>query len=148
MSLQDLEELCVTRFATSRTRHTLLQNFCAILQRIVGARIDGEVWVDGSFLTEKIDPGDIDFFVNIAPHYYESGTGDQTDIIEWLIARENEPKTKYRCDCDVGIVYPEESPDRYIWEQVSTQWRRLFGFSVKAGEPKGIALLRLGEIRL
>ncbi len=30
----------------------------AVIKRLVDTRIEGELWIDGSFLTEKIDPGD------------------------------------------------------------------------------------------
>lgn len=138
----------MTRFPQSRTRADLMRNFRAVFARIAQTGIRGEVWVDGSFLTEKIDPADVDCVLNIPPHFYESGTPEQTDLIEWLISSDNTPKRQFRCDIDVGIAYPEESPDHYVWQQVSGHWHRLFGFSVKTREPKGIAVLRVGEAGL
>jgi len=147
LSVENLEELCVKRFPSSRTRQEIMRNFRTVLQRILQAGIGGEIWINGSFMTEKIDPADIDFFVNIPSHYYDSGTDEQVAVIDWLISRENEPKRMFLCDTDVCFIYPATSPDRYVSDQILGQWRRLFGFSAKTGEPKGIAIISLGEAR-
>jgi hypothetical protein len=50
------------------------------VQRLVDAKIDGEIWADGSFLTEKIDPKDVDVIVRIDGHaVYDKGTSDGRD---------------------------------------------------------------------
>jgi hypothetical protein len=59
MSLTDLEELCVRRFPQSRTGEEIVNGLRSVIQRAVQTGIDGEVWINGSFLTEKIDPADV-----------------------------------------------------------------------------------------
>jgi len=125
-----------------------MKGFREVLRRIVSAGIHGELWINGSFLTEQIDAPDVDFFAIIPAHFYDSGTDEQLAVLEWLISKENEPKRKLRCDTDVCFVYPEGSGDQYLSDQVLAGWRRDFGHARKSGEPKGIAVLKLEEIRL
>ncbi len=148
MSLEKLEELCVKSFPLSQTRRAIMDGFREVVRRIVEARLEGELWINGSFLTEKIDPLDIDFFVVVPARFYDLGTDDQRYALEWLMSKEDEPKHKYRCHTDVAFLYPEGSNEAYLSDQVLGRWRALFGFTVKAHEPKGIAVLRLEGLAL
>jgi hypothetical protein len=65
LALPEIESLCVHRFAVQAMRHReklyyALEDF---IQRLLVARIPCTVLVDGSFLTEKPYPDDVDVFV-------------------------------------------------------------------------------------
>lgn len=67
MSLGDLEKLCVqsNMFRTSNTRSTIMQGLRHVVDTLSNEAIPGEVWVDGSFLTKKIDPADVDILLSV-----------------------------------------------------------------------------------
>lgn len=138
--------MCVLRFPLSTTRREIMTGFRAVVERIVRCGIEGELWVNGSFLTEKIDPADIDLCAMIPSRFYDFGTEDQRIVIDWLISSENEPKRRFHCDTNADLVYPETSPDYYLCGPMFDHWRRIFGTSVKTSEPKGIAVLRLEQV--
>jgi hypothetical protein len=60
MSMADLRQLCVSEFPLSTTRDRIMSGFEEVVRKLDSVGIVGEVWVNGSFLTKKIDPNDID----------------------------------------------------------------------------------------
>lgn len=60
MRMDDLHKLAVLNFPTSATRSVLFQELSRLHSDLEAANVVCELWIDGSFLTEKIDPNDID----------------------------------------------------------------------------------------
>jgi hypothetical protein len=77
LSAEGLRELCVSGFPDSKVRADIMAGFEAIRERALSLQIRGEAWIDGSFLTKKRDPRDIDFILLIDNNYYDSGTTEQ-----------------------------------------------------------------------
>lgn len=48
-----------------------MDNLTHILERVGGASIVGEIWLDGSFLTKKIDPCDADLVLHVDGALYD-----------------------------------------------------------------------------
>ncbi len=67
LRLSDIEEFCVARFqeAARAYREKLFYSFEDFCQRLLVAHIPCDVVVDGSFLTEKPQPSDVDVKVYI-----------------------------------------------------------------------------------
>src|ERR1700733_2464521 len=63
LTLQEIRCACVDKFPDSITRRGLMDDFEAVLGRLTQSRIEGEVWLDGSFVTSKVNPRDIDFIL-------------------------------------------------------------------------------------
>lgn len=144
MSLEDVRELCVTNFPASTIRADLMAAFEVIRERALSLEICGEAWVDGSFLTQKVDPGDIDFIFLIDDHYYDRGTREQYEFVEWLLSREDDPKKSFLCHTDVVLVYPADSPLHQITINTRKHWEEnVYGFSVATHDPKGIVVVGL-----
>ena len=61
-----------------------MDNLETAIARLDSQGIPGEVWVDGSFLTEKIEPGDVDLVLKTSATFLDTATQDQQDAIEWL----------------------------------------------------------------
>ena len=124
-----------------------MAGFRAVIERIIHCGIvEGEIWINGSFLTEKIDPADVDCCLMLPSRFYESGTELQRETIDWLNSRANEPKRGFRCDIAAEILFPEASPWHHLCEPMREHWRSIFGRSVTNQQPKGIAVLRLEAI--
>ncbi|HEY5381139.1 MAG TPA: hypothetical protein VIJ65_02730 [Acidobacteriaceae bacterium] len=119
----------------------------AVLERIGTVGINGTVWLDGSFTTQKDEPEDVDFILIADTAYRHSGTPEQQGCIEWLINRENDPKVSCSCDTDVVLEFPEDSPFYELAEQTKAHFREaVYGQSVVTKEPKGIVVLSIPEI--
>ena len=73
MTLSAVRALCVDAdiFALSQRRKTIMDNLTHILERVGGASIVGEIWLDGSFLTKKIDPCDADLVLHVDGALYD-----------------------------------------------------------------------------
>ena len=58
----------------------------AVIKKLSMAKIECEIWVDGSFLTKKIDPFDSDILVAIQGQFYDSATlPQQIEVIRLMI---------------------------------------------------------------
>jgi hypothetical protein len=143
MSLAGVADLCVAPFSLSTTRNKIMAGLHAVTKRIAKAGITGEVWLDGSFVTEKMDPSDSDIVVMVPAEFYDAGTEEQRSVIEWLISNENEPKQLYACDAYVHLRYRDGSPEKDLWLPTLNRWQRIYGYGVKNAEPKGIVILDL-----
>src|SRR5579862_7097575 len=104
MSLEEVEDLCVTRFALSTTRGIIMTGLRQVVKRITDSGISCDVWLNGSFLTEKIDPADVDLVALVPAQFYDAGTSDQRATLEWLTS--NDPKKLHRCDSHAEPMYP------------------------------------------
>jgi len=69
-----------------------------VVARITESGISCVLWIDGSFLTEKIDPGDVDLVALVPSRFYDNGTDEQRAVAEWLSGSHNQPKKLHRCD--------------------------------------------------
>ena len=114
-----------------------------VATRITRTGISCSVWVDGSFLTEKIDPWDVDLVAFIPARFYDDGAPEQLAVVDWLTSRDNEPRKLYRCDTHAEPMYPELAPFHYMVAGALDYWRNTYGRSVGGGAPKGIAVLEL-----
>ena len=145
LSRAELKRRCVGDFPISEVRPHIMAGLEVVLERIEAVGIAGTIWLDGSFSTSKQEPDDVDFVLIAAASYRPEGTQDQKDCVERLINRENDPKASFRCDTDVVLDFPPESPFHQLTEETKAHFPELYGFSVTAREPKGIVVLTVPE---
>lgn len=84
MTLQDIEALCVMRF-TDRARTTRERLFYALeelCQDILRVGLRCTMFVDGSFLTIKPDPGDVDVLLNIDSDVMQNLLPEQRILVD------------------------------------------------------------------
>lgn len=67
LCLEELCVLCVEFFHLSKERSAIFAGFKKILRELDRMEIPADLVIDGSFLTEEIDPDDIDFAVIVTP---------------------------------------------------------------------------------
>ena len=68
----------------STTRGPIMNGFLRVVHDLTALRVVCDLLVDGSFLTEEIDPEDIDFAVCVTPEFYESCSDPQRRFLEWI----------------------------------------------------------------
>ncbi len=144
MTLAELRQLCVDHFPLSVTRPAIMGGLERVAEKLRLEVVEGEVWVDGSFLTEKANPEDVDIVVRCSGQFYEAATPEQKNAVDWLLS---DLKNTYLCDSYFFFEWPEGHANRWLGEYMHSYWMRQFGFS-RGNEMKGIAVIVLpGGIR-
>lgn len=117
-------------FAESRTRPMLvagLRSFLAALRRV---GVAFEIWLDGSFCTEKIDPNDVDLVV-----FADESELNRLDpnVQRYLAGLLDRTTTRRQFGCDV-LFAPAGDMD------IRSYWRGWYGFD-RLERPKGMVKL-------
>jgi len=136
MTLEEIKSSCVEPFDASNTRSVIFEGLEKVVEVLRENEIAGELWVDGSFLTEDVDPNDSDVVLRVSGEEYDLIDGAKRDIIHWV--RDNEPKVPHRCDSYVYFEYPPGHAHHGFSEWMHAYWVRQFGFS-RGMDFKGIA---------
>jgi hypothetical protein len=139
MSVGELRKLCVDSFPLSATRPLVMGGLEKVISRLRNDNVDGEVWVNGSFLTEKVNPNDVDIVLRISADLYENGTITQRRAIDWL---NSDLKSAYYCYSFFFLEWPEGNSKYWLGEYMHSYWMKQFGFS-RGEEIKGIAVINL-----
>jgi hypothetical protein len=138
----DLDRICVRRFVGSRTRRAIFDGFVALIKRLNEANIAGEIWVNGSFLTEKPDPNDVDILLQVSSAEYDSDPTKRA-AVDW-VSDENRLHT-HSCDAYKWIEYSTGHPLYLASVDDRLYWSGWYGAS-KSGQPKGIAVIELPAV--
>jgi hypothetical protein len=122
MSVAGLRSLCVDRFPLSSTRDAIMTGLEEVATRLDGVAISGELWVDGSFVTEKISPGDADIVLRMDGAFVDNVNLAQWAALQWVIGN---LKGTHHCDSYVLIRYPAGHPQYWDGEYWEAYWMRL-----------------------
>lgn len=141
-SLAEVRGLCVNAFPLSTTRAAIMADLEKAVQRLVAVRIRADVWVDGSFLTEKINADDVDIVVCAQGAVYDGGSAEQREALDWV-----KSNLKYSqgmlCDSYVFYTYPESDSLYWVGEMMRAYWMKQYGFNRTEDYFKGIAVVVL-----
>ena len=140
MGLDEVRMTCVDHFPLSKTRNMIMLGLIGVVERLRGAGIEGELWIDGSFLTEKIDPEDCDMVLRIPGLFFDACTPEQQTAVDWVT--EGARKTTHHCDAYAFPAYPEGHPDYWVGEYMYAYWMKQWGFD-RSENMKGIAVVEL-----
>lgn len=142
-SLEEVESLCVKsrRFELSKTRQEIMNGLKTVVDRLEKVGITGELWVNGSFLTEKIDPEDVDIVLCVNSEQCEIASDEQIKVLDWL---EGNLKDSLHCDSYLRTEWSENHDHYWLGEYYRAFWMKQFGFS-RGEDLKGIAVLVLGK---
>jgi hypothetical protein len=143
LTTNEIRERCVDAFPLSLVRKDLVDALESVVEDMRAAGIIGEIWLDGSFVTEKIDPDDIDFILVVEAEVAEAATGDERAILDGLV--DGEP-WKPPSVCDTNVVCTD-LPEQQGAANALAYWKNRLGFSVSDRTPKGIVVIRVGETR-
>jgi hypothetical protein len=139
MTVSAMRRRCVDAFPLSSTRVAIVDGLTAVTGRLVNSWVVGELWVDGSFVTEKIDPQDVDVVLRIGAGLYNDSLPEQRAAIDWIISN---LKESHRCDSYTLMEYSPSDPLFPEGELDRSYWHRQFGFS-RGLDYKGIAVISL-----
>jgi len=139
INAKELRALCVNNFPSSYTRPQIMDGLEKILTKIINADIKGEIWVNGSFVTKKINPNDVDLVLRISAELYENGNDTLRETLDWLSSN---LKGSHLCDSYCFMEWPEGHKNYWIGQYMHTYWMRQFGFS-RGNQMKGIPVLNI-----
>jgi hypothetical protein len=119
-----------------------MEGFEKIIAMLNGCGLKMDVWVDGSFLTEKLNPDDIDFAARVEEADWRAANAQQKTLCRWVNMTDLKPA--YRCDAYVFVeLAPGGSSSQGAWEWGRAYWLRQFGFTRDPAKPKGMAVMKL-----
>jgi hypothetical protein len=141
----DLYSLTVTGFKSSQRRQKLwdsLMQFCDELRD--GGLIPCRLWLDGSFLTKKVDPDDIDIVVQ-ASHKVVDWIPSTPDAITTRIDNREWYDEPRKLDTYLLTTWPAPHVMFVVGYEGWKYWEEeAFGRALISREEKGIAVLEVG----
>lgn len=143
MTLLEVERRFVHAFPGNARRAHLFHKFEEFMQTYLLAAFPCEIWLDGSFLTEKPEPGDIDATVMIEPHVGASLTPEQSDLISRTL---NDAAFAPEVDGFAYVKLERDDPD-YGDEMLdpASTWHEVYGAEHSKEWLKGFVVLKLRE---
>ncbi|MEX0642153.1 MAG: hypothetical protein WD468_05605, partial [Pirellulales bacterium] len=143
MTLVEVRELCVTAFPKSLTRKSVMEGLVRVIDKLNRASVIGEVWVDGSFATRKIDASDADILVHVASELYDSNLTVR-DAVWWATLPER--KDTDSCDSYRWVEYSKGHPKFTDSESDRLYWTNWYGYSEVRHVAKGIIVVSLPAV--
>lgn len=137
LTLQQVFDLAVKPFPADSQRSILFSKFKLWEAEVRASGIKGVLWIDGSFLTQKVGPDDIDC-VMWNPQWIDSAS--DTPVNQSLLERlfdHSIAKTLYGLD----LYLPAPLVDELIHDQA--YWKGVFGYCHDRVTAKGFAEIQL-----
>jgi hypothetical protein len=144
-SLEELQEIAVTPFARSKTRAGIMGRFASLAAEFARLRIEGELIVDDSFVTEEIDPQDIDFTLCVASSFYDSCSVEQRHILDW-VSDDKTIKQTHLCDCYLCVEFDRTHEQFFDGILTREWWETLYATSKVFKRKRGLILISLTEM--
>ena len=134
-TMLELRQLCVDGFPQSVRRPKIMEGLDQVVWELSDLKLIAEVWVDGSFLTQKIEPDDSDVVVCIKEDFLKTATREQNIWLREFQKNRKGFKDKFYCDLYIHVEY-----DHATSEWMRAYWVRQYGFS-RNNEMKGIVVI-------
>lgn len=139
LSIEEIRERFVVAFPISLTRRGIMEGLTKVVERLNGGGVRGEIWLDGSFVTEKTDPKDVDMLIRIPSDLYDADERVRV-AVDW--ASDEDRCESHNCDSYLWVEYMVGHPLFSESENDRKYWTHWFGTS-RAGVAKGIAVVVL-----
>lgn len=134
-TLQQLRERFVDPFRQNGRRLELLSRFTMLISRIRDIGIPCDIWLDGSFVTTKEEPDDLDVVVFISRIAIN---GLSKEKLAMAYELQNRPLMRARYACDIYVEPADEQERRIYWVEKMSKGHN--GVS-----NKGIAIIRIQD---
>lgn len=141
MTLSQIKDVFVIPFDVRERRLTLFHQLEAFFQEYLVCGVPGEMWLDGSFLTEKPEPADLDISVIIPANGGGSGISDEQRA---LIDATNDGKFGPALDA-FAWEWLEPGHPQFFDEQLNPArtWHEQYGTEHSGKWIKGFVTMRL-----
>lgn len=133
MTLAELKTDFVESFPASIRREQIYERFLDFLRIIIMIDVVEEIWIDGSFVTKKDEPDDIDAVAFASAAVVDSLTCDKMNTMKMIF---NDPiTTKIRFMTDIRFCTIED-------QKMRSYWRGWYCFT-RDEKPKGAVALKV-----
>lgn len=133
--LNNLKERFVTAFPESISRKRILKNFSKLLHETVRFDISMVHWVDGSYLTSKTNPNDIDMVTFARAEDLNALSHDGRYFFDRCINGKNETKRLYDTHSFLCVLHPPDHPRHALSENTRRYFRKWFGHTRRLKDP-------------
>lgn len=127
--LEEYDDKFVLPFNSPDRRKFLLDRYREFIEILKSFGVSIELWIDGSFLTEKIDPDDIDIVCFLPVNVLS------TEAKNTLSMLRKESKVRFSCHFFIAPLGDQKA---------ASGWEKDYGFS-RRKEPKGIAVIKVNS---
>ncbi|MBO9471795.1 hypothetical protein J7355_17015 [Endozoicomonas sp. G2_2] len=131
MAAADMKPILVDSFTDRKGRRAYLVSrlhaFLEDLVQLIGTTF--KVWVDGSLLSSKPEPADVDLVVIVEGSHLNALSVQEKSALREIFVTERQ-HVKQRYSCDVYLMLADNADQEQYW-------RELFGHD-REGRPKGI----------
>lgn len=129
MTMASLEAICVKAFPHSKTRPTLFAGLRDFIAHASTLGVQGQAWIDGSFVTKKPDPKDCDLVVAGNGIHMDALPLDKQKLVEKLFITDHaHTKAIYGCDVYIFGEFPLIHLLHGFSGRWNTYWNEQFGF--------------------
>lgn len=148
ITFDDAKSFFVDAFPDSETRLNNWNSFYAYIQEIISIGLDEfKLWVDGSFVTKKLNPNDIDCVIYIKESLLNSLSPEaQENLVKYLIPKNqimHEFNKNLYCTDSYLLLDIEDSPNSPYYDSImktKQYWEGLWGHD-RQGNAKGYIIL-------
>lgn len=133
--IAEFRDRYVTSFPKSISRREIFKGYVEFTDSEIDLGFILFQWLDGSYVTAKENPNDIDMVSFIEPGMINEAIA--ADALTGF-----EVKRRFGCHSFIVPIYPEGSPKRKATISLMDYWRTTFGQSRK-GDEKGLILIDL-----
>ena len=137
LTMPQLEELTVKPFPLDLRRVALFDSFTVWFESLKALGVSGKLWIDGSFLTDKLNPSDIDC-VSFSFDLTRNITALEEQQLRKLVGHD-EARTLYNLDFYMVPIQP--TPEDTFNKEA--YWKGVFGFQHDGVSAKGFVELTL-----
>jgi hypothetical protein len=141
LELSALEEHFVKGFPTSTTRPRIIDGYKRHRSELESLSIELEQLLDGSFVSTKNDPGDIDLVCFADADAVDQLSPDDKNRLR-LLTLGSSTKGSHLCDAYFCPTVPETDPRYPTVRQSRKYWMGEFGYD-RQDRPKGILRTRI-----
>ncbi len=139
MTLAQARSLCTNVSLASTTRNPIMAGVEKLIADVQAVGLQGEVWLNGSFVTQKIDPQDADLVFVFDEAVIRAATPDQGQMLQNLTTR-NHFKATHRCDAYVTFVCPPGHQHYLVSLALLAYWNSQWATD-RNNAPKGYAII-------
>jgi len=134
-TVDEVETVLVDGFPTSMRRRPLFESWKALreaITRIVSVTIER---IDGSYVTKKDEPEDIDLVTHIPGAELEALDAADRAMLRGLVSHKIS-QALHDCDSYYCAVFPPGHPHHAVYQAAFDYWDKWFGHD-RNGRPKG-----------
>lgn len=134
-TFNEIKENLVVPFKESSTRVSIFDGYTKLVSEIIHLVGTAEQWVDGSYVTHKINPGDLDLVNIIDKEKIDLLNHDQQFHLRKLVSGKVTRET-HSCDSYIVLKVPDHHPHKKQLDEALKYWEDWFGID-RNGVPKG-----------